>query len=127
MTTAAIDSTRAADLFHALSDPIRVDVVAIRAADSVSWPLSAGAASSALTVVSIVVIVIWVLPPPGRPGRAILLAAGALTRLNAVGPPFVVARRRGRADAGSAARSPESVGFSAAGAAARDAWPLFLV
>lgn len=29
MTTTAIDSTRAADLFHALSDPIRVDVVAM--------------------------------------------------------------------------------------------------
>lgn len=29
MTTAAIDSTRAAELFHALSDPIRVEVVAL--------------------------------------------------------------------------------------------------
>ena len=29
MTTTAIDSTRAAELFHALSDPIRVDVVAL--------------------------------------------------------------------------------------------------
>jgi ArsR family transcriptional regulator len=28
VTTTAIDSTRAAELFHALSDPIRVDVVA---------------------------------------------------------------------------------------------------
>jgi ArsR family transcriptional regulator len=29
VTTTAIDSTRAAELFHALSDPIRVDVVAL--------------------------------------------------------------------------------------------------
>ena len=28
-TTAAIDSTRAAELFHALADPIRVDVVSM--------------------------------------------------------------------------------------------------
>ena len=29
MTTTAIDSTRAAELFHALSDPIRVEVVGL--------------------------------------------------------------------------------------------------